>query len=95
MDDSYIDLDFVERTLKQEKEKVLEHYRNDVHHKLIDDAIDELQGWACFHEYSYNEEEDIEDVYINTQTVVKDFKTGRNDPCPCGSGKKYKKCCGK
>lgn len=22
-------------------------------------------------------------------------KVGRNDPCPCGSGKKYKKCCGK
>lgn len=21
------------------------------------------------------------------------MKTGRNDPCPCGSGKKYKKCC--
>jgi uncharacterized protein YecA (UPF0149 family) len=21
-------------------------------------------------------------------------KTGRNEPCPCGSGKKYKKCCG-
>ena len=28
--------------------------------------------------------------------VVRDApKTGRNDPCPCGSGKKYKKCCGK
>ncbi|EKE21092.1 MAG: hypothetical protein ACD_7C00360G0001, partial [uncultured bacterium] len=26
---------------------------------------------------------------INTNTV------GRNDPCPCGSGKKFKKCCGK
>jgi len=26
--------------------------------------------------------------------VVKDEKTGRNAPCPCGSGKKYKKCCG-
>ncbi|HHU48636.1 MAG: preprotein translocase subunit SecA [Caldicoprobacterales bacterium] len=26
--------------------------------------------------------------------VVKDAKIGRNDPCPCGSGKKYKKCCG-
>lgn len=26
--------------------------------------------------------------------VVKEDKTGRNDPCPCGSGKKYKKCCG-
>ncbi len=28
------------------------------------------------------------------RTVKKDSKVGRNDPCPCGSGKKYKKCCG-
>jgi len=28
------------------------------------------------------------------QPVVKGQKVGRNDPCPCGSGKKYKKCCG-
>ena len=28
-------------------------------------------------------------------TIVKGPKIGRNDPCPCGSGKKYKKCCGK
>ncbi len=27
--------------------------------------------------------------------ITKDRKVGRNDPCPCGSGKKYKKCCGK
>ena len=27
--------------------------------------------------------------------VKKDKKVGRNDPCPCGSGKKYKKCCGR
>ncbi len=27
-------------------------------------------------------------------TVKKEKKVGRNDPCPCGSGKKYKKCCG-
>ena len=26
--------------------------------------------------------------------VRKEEKIGRNDPCPCGSGKKYKKCCG-
>ena len=25
----------------------------------------------------------------------KDAKIGRNDPCPCGSGKKYKQCCGR
>ena len=28
-------------------------------------------------------------------TIVKGKKIGRNDPCPCGSGKKYKQCCGK
>ncbi len=28
------------------------------------------------------------------QPVLKGEKVGRNDPCPCGSGKKYKKCCG-
>ncbi|MGE4299366.1 MAG: YchJ family protein [Desulfovibrionaceae bacterium] len=31
-----------------------------------------------------------------TGTVVRDApKVGRNEPCPCGSGKKYKKCCGR
>jgi tetratricopeptide (TPR) repeat protein len=29
-----------------------------------------------------------------SQGIVKREKVGRNDPCPCGSGKKYKKCCG-
>jgi len=28
------------------------------------------------------------------QPVLSQKKAGRNDPCPCGSGKKYKKCCG-
>jgi uncharacterized protein YecA (UPF0149 family) len=27
--------------------------------------------------------------------IINKNKVGRNDPCPCGSGKKYKKCCGK
>lgn len=32
---------------------------------------------------------------ISKTIVNKEKKVGRNDPCPCGSGKKYKKCCGK
>ena len=33
---------------------------------------------------------------FKTETVVRTGpKVGRNDPCPCGSGKKYKHCCGK
>ncbi len=30
---------------------------------------------------------------MNPKTIVEEGKTGRNDPCPCGSGLKYKKCC--
>ncbi|HTG01216.1 MAG TPA: YchJ family protein [Nitrospirota bacterium] len=33
-------------------------------------------------------------VLLPRQVVHQAPKTGRNDPCPCGSGKKYKKCCG-
>ena len=35
------------------------------------------------------------DGTVQQRTVVKKNKVGRNDPCPCGSGKKYKHCCGK
>lgn len=31
--------------------------------------------------------------FMLSKTVIKGEKIGRNDPCPCGSGKKYKKCC--
>ena len=32
--------------------------------------------------------------FKRSKTVYKEKQPGRNDPCPCGSGKKYKKCCG-
>ena len=34
-------------------------------------------------------------IQKSSRTVIKAPKVGRNDPCPCGSGLKYKKCCGK
>ncbi len=35
-------------------------------------------------------------VYVDGETVVQPVKKpGRNDPCPCGSGKKFKQCCGR
>jgi preprotein translocase subunit SecA len=37
---------------------------------------------------------EITKEFRKSQTVVKGPQPGRNDPCPCGSGKKYKKCCG-
>ena len=44
------------------------------------------------------DEEKRKDLYREAKkmnTIVKGKKIGRNDPCPCGSGKKYKKCCGR
>ena len=43
-------------------------------------------------------EERRKELYLEQKksgTIVKGPKIGRNDPCPCGSGLKYKKCCGK
>ncbi|MDR3305117.1 MAG: SEC-C domain-containing protein [Clostridiales Family XIII bacterium] len=37
---------------------------------------------------------EIATEYRRSRTVHKEKTPGRNDPCPCGSGKKYKKCCG-
>jgi len=43
-----------------------------------------------------NKNEDNRPGNVGKQkTIKKNKKIGRNDPCPCGSGKKYKKCCGK
>jgi len=35
------------------------------------------------------------DDSLKKEPVVKEKKAGRNDPCPCGSGKKFKNCCGR
>ncbi|MFI5357490.1 MAG: YchJ family protein [Opitutales bacterium] len=58
------------------------------------------EGAAGVH-HEKSEFELIDGAWIFTRTlrqgpapVVTATKVGRNDPCPCGSGKKYKKCCG-
>jgi hypothetical protein len=62
----------------------------------IDDVVKELENWA-----SYNEEPEPmpkpkplkKTPTVKTLPEKSKKKIGRNDPCPCGSGKKYKKCC--
>jgi preprotein translocase subunit SecA len=44
---------------------------------------------------SAQEENRQEEVEITSPIVNKESGVGRNEPCPCGSGKKYKACCGK
>ena len=72
----------------------------------VNDAISEMEWWACFETNKKKKDEFVEkdfgDFIVNEVKKDKDLnkmlaqkykKTGRNDPCPCGSGKKYKKCC--
>lgn len=44
--------------------------------------------------FSDEKRKEIRRAYNETKIVRNDSKIGRNDPCPCGSGKKYKKCHG-
>ena len=53
-------------------------------------------GWQVIVGIEPVKPEDVSDVdrLLNPQTpVTKTQAAGRNDPCPCGSGLKYKKCC--
>lgn len=53
-------------------------------------------GWHYIIGFEPDKPEDISDLekLLNPPQLVKSEKIGRNEPCPCGSGKKYKKCCG-
>jgi len=59
-------------------------------------AICEENGWQFILGLEPDKPEDISDVekLMNPQKPSMSAKIGRNDPCPCGSGGKYKKCCG-
>jgi SWIM/SEC-C metal-binding protein len=60
-------------------------------------SIFEKHGWKYTIDLAPGKPEDITDLEIllnpPKQNIVEN-KVGRNDPCPCGSGKKFKKCCG-
>lgn len=45
--------------------------------------------------FSDEKRKEIQKLYRESSIVRNENKIGRNDPCTCGSGKKYKKCCGK
>ncbi len=62
---------------------------------MINAEADHLYGleeWENI--YTVEERQAIADKWRRSRTIVKEKTPGRNDPCPCGSGKKYKKCCG-
>lgn len=66
-------------------------YKNMVDAKA--DWLYELPQWNSI--FSEEKRKELYKEQKKSGTVVKGPKIGRNDPCPCGSGKKYKHCCGR
>ena len=69
----------------------------DGEYTLFGDTIEELSKWHAFspkHEAEKRRDRAAAEQHAAQQAVVSPYpKVGRNDLCPCGSGKKFKKCC--
>jgi uncharacterized protein len=73
-------------------------WRDGDDYTLFGDTIEELSTWHAFSPDDGSGDGgnyiDRERQWSSSVPAVNPFKdVGRNDPCPCGSGKKYKKCC--
>jgi len=76
---------------------MMEHVRFDIVHHIFHLNLEKFDS----HGIEEKREKELDELNLNTGESPaateqrKSEKIGRNDPCPCGSGKKYKKCCGK
>jgi Protein of unknown function (DUF1186)/SEC-C motif len=108
IDGLMIDLGSVDKQLAVGKEATLARLRENSHLHLIENAIEEMEWWAWYENRAKRKTKSIssgksifENFPLTTRMEAKAQmpirvapKVGRNYPCPCGSGKKYKKCHG-
>ena len=106
VDTSYIRLKDIEGHMADGPEKTLAKLSASL--GLVENTAEEMEWWDCFQKALPREAmiaslprpasppplRAREEPMAPTSPIVRDGpKVGRNDPCPCGSGKKYKKCC--
>ena len=83
-------------TMEEDTEVSLAFDKEKLYKNMVDAKADwlyELPQWNDIYD-----EETRKRLFLEQRksgTIRKEKKIGRNDPCPCGSGKKYKKCCGR
>ncbi|MDO5391777.1 MAG: SEC-C metal-binding domain-containing protein [Eubacteriales bacterium] len=83
-------------TMDEDTVVSLEFDKELLYKNMVDAKADWLYNLPQWNEIF--DEEKRKALYLEQKksgTIVKGKKIGRNDPCPCGSGKKYKKCCGR
>ncbi|MDD2989698.1 MAG: DUF1186 domain-containing protein [Zoogloea sp.] len=93
IDDSYVDATQLETDIQRSPAATLASVR-EAGHGLIDDLMPEIALWPHIHHMPPVELPPIPLGTLREPIVRDEAKVGRNDPCPCGSGRKYKKCHG-
>ena len=81
--------------LGTEKKPIIVRVNSDERQEYVMEVYKE-RGWNYIIGFEPDMPEDISDLerMLNPPELLISNKVGRNKPCPCGSGKKYKKCCG-
>ena len=104
VDEFIIGLKDVDRQLARGKDHVLHRLQEETAH--IEDTVERLRHWASFQPQTGKPAVNptsqdrpprpLPPPRLEPQATIvsSEPRVGRNQPCPCGSGKKYKKCCG-
>jgi hypothetical protein len=90
VDTLFVGRDRVERAMSEGQTQAL---RRCDRKGPIEDTLSEMSWWACFRTDDRKAAHQVPTIANGTR--FKTAKVGRNAPCPCGSGKKFKKCCGR
>ena len=95
INDSLVEPNPIE-TMKEDTEVSLAFDKEKLYKNMVGAKADWLYNLPQWEKIF--DEEKRKELYLEQKksgTIVKGHKVGRNDPCPCGSGKKYKHCCGR
>ena len=95
INDSLVEPNPIEE-MEEDTEVNLIYDKEKLYKNMVDAKADWLYQLPQWDEIFTKERQ--KELYLEQKksgTIVKGAKIGRNDPCPCGSGKKYKKCCGR
>jgi len=103
VDPGNISMEDVKHDLALGKGRVLARLADDPHHRMVRNTIEEMEWWACFRSDRKDETKLTHEAFVSNRMEPVSTagvlggstipKIGRNETCPCGSGKKYKKCC--
>jgi hypothetical protein len=95
IDDSLVESNPIEE-MEEDTEVNLVYDKEKLYKNMVDAKADWLYNLPQWDEiFDEAKKKELYKEAKNARTIRKEKKIGRNDPCPCGSGKKYKKCCGR